>query len=153
MLIHATTWTLKTLCWMKDANHKGLHTVWLKTFIQNVQNGPIYGWVKWVKSLSCVQLFATPWTIAYQTPRSMGFSRHEYWSGNKRSNSHEPRKVPWHSVQRRLTSSLYPMFMSYDSVATQGFTSSCQWLNLIMKIHWLEPGCRPQTPIYLFSSS
>ena len=34
-----------------------------------------------VKSLSCVQLFATPWTVAYQDPRSMGFSRQEYWSG------------------------------------------------------------------------
>ena len=27
-----------------------------------------------VKSLSCVRLFATPWTAAYQAPRSMGFS-------------------------------------------------------------------------------
>ena len=26
-----------------------------------------------VKSLSHVQLFATPWTVAYQAPRSMGF--------------------------------------------------------------------------------
>ena len=34
-----------------------------------------------VKSLSCVQLFATPWTVAYQAPLSMGFSRQEYWSG------------------------------------------------------------------------
>ena len=34
-----------------------------------------------VKSLSCVRLFATPWTVAYQAPRSMGFSRQEYWSG------------------------------------------------------------------------
>ena len=34
-----------------------------------------------VKSLSCVQLFATPWTVAYQGPLSMGFSRQEYWSG------------------------------------------------------------------------
>ena len=23
----------------------------------------------------------TPWTVAYQAPRSMGFSRQEYWSG------------------------------------------------------------------------
>ena len=28
-----------------------------------------------------VQLFATPWTVAHQTPLSMGFSRQEYWSG------------------------------------------------------------------------
>ena len=34
-----------------------------------------------VKSLSHVQLSATPWTAAYQAPPSMGFSRQEYWSG------------------------------------------------------------------------
>ena len=33
------------------------------------------------KSLTCVQLFVTPWTVAYQAPPSMGFSREEYWSG------------------------------------------------------------------------
>ena len=32
-----------------------------------------------VKTLSHVQLFAIPWTVAYQAPRSMGFSRQEYW--------------------------------------------------------------------------
>ena len=30
---------------------------------------------------SCVRLFATPWTAAYQAHPSMGFSRQEYWSG------------------------------------------------------------------------
>ena len=34
-----------------------------------------------VKSLSRVRLFETPWTVAYQAPLSMGFSRQEYWSG------------------------------------------------------------------------
>ena len=34
-----------------------------------------------VKSLSCVPLFGTPWTVAHQAPPSMEFSRHEYWSG------------------------------------------------------------------------
>ena len=38
------------------------------------------------KSLNHVQLFATPWAVAYQAPPSMGFSRQEYWSG-----------VPFHS--------------------------------------------------------
>ena len=33
-----------------------------------------------VKSLSRVRLFATPWTVAYQAPLSMGFSRQECWS-------------------------------------------------------------------------
>ena len=34
-----------------------------------------------VKSLSCVRLFVTLWTVAYQASPSMGFSRQEYWSG------------------------------------------------------------------------
>ena len=34
-----------------------------------------------VKSLSRVWLLATPWTVAYQGPPSMGLSRQEYWSG------------------------------------------------------------------------
>ena len=38
-------------------------------------------WKVKVKSLSRFQLFATPWTAAYQAPPSMGFSRQEYWSG------------------------------------------------------------------------
>ena len=34
-----------------------------------------------MNSLSRVQLFATLWTVAYQAPQSMAFSRQEYWSG------------------------------------------------------------------------
>ena len=34
-----------------------------------------------MKSLSRVQLFGTPWTVARQAPLSMGFSRQESWSG------------------------------------------------------------------------
>ena len=37
-------------------------------------------WKVKVKSLSHVQLLATPWTAAYQAPPSMGVSRPEYWS-------------------------------------------------------------------------
>ena len=33
------------------------------------------------RSVSPVLLFATPWTVAYQAPLSMEFSRQEYWSG------------------------------------------------------------------------
>ena len=38
-------------------------------------------WKVKVKSLSHVCFLAIPWTAAYQTPLSMGFSRQEYWSG------------------------------------------------------------------------
>ena len=54
------TWTSLSL----QAQHYNMHT----------------GLVK-VKVCSCVQLFATPWTVAYQAPLSVEFSRQEYWSG------------------------------------------------------------------------
>ena len=31
--------------------------------------------------LSHVQFFEIPWTVAHQSPLSMGFSKEEYWSG------------------------------------------------------------------------
>ena len=43
-----------------------------RTFVSKVQTNV---------SLSRVPLFATPWTVAYQAPLSMEFSRQEYWSG------------------------------------------------------------------------
>ena len=49
-------------------------------------SGPLFCEQAWrclakVKVLSRVRLFATPWTVAYPAPPSMGFSRQEYWSG------------------------------------------------------------------------
>ena len=40
-----------------------------------------FHWSVKVKLLSHVQLFGNPWTIAYQPPPSIGFSRQEYWNG------------------------------------------------------------------------
>ena len=40
-----------------------------------------WNWKVKVKSLRRVWPSATPWTVAYQAPPSMGFSRQEYWSG------------------------------------------------------------------------
>ena len=38
-------------------------------------------WKVKVQLFSCVWLWATPWTAAYQAPPSRGLSRQEYWSG------------------------------------------------------------------------
>ena len=63
---------------------------WILIFMNKVGNLKVYNlYVKLhsrpmkvkVKVLSHVRLFATPWTVAYQAPPSMGFSRQEYWSG------------------------------------------------------------------------
>ena len=40
-------------------------------------NGPY----RVLSHLGRVWLFVIPWTVAHQTPLSMGFSRQEYWSG------------------------------------------------------------------------
>ena len=51
-----------------------------------------------VKLLSSVRLFVTPWIVAYQAPPSMGFSRHEYWSGlpfPSPGDLPDPRIEPW----------------------------------------------------------
>ena len=40
----------------------------------------VYVFIVVCESLSCVWLFATPWTVARQSPLSIGFSRQEYWS-------------------------------------------------------------------------
>ena len=49
---------------------------------QSCSNMITTNYMKWseVKSLSRVQLFVTPWTVAYQASPSIGFSRQEYWS-------------------------------------------------------------------------
>jgi len=49
---------------------------WVAIFFSNA-----WKWKVKVKSLSRVQLLATPWTEAYQAPPSMGFSRQEYGVG------------------------------------------------------------------------
>ena len=49
---------------------------WVAIFFSNA-----WKWKVKVKSLSCVWLFATPWTAAYQAPLPMGLSGQEYWSG------------------------------------------------------------------------
>ena len=42
---------------------------------------PSFG--KWKSEIEVARVwfFVTPWTIAYQAPLSMGFSRQKYWSG------------------------------------------------------------------------
>ena len=74
-----------TLCDPKDCSLPGfsVHGIlqartmeWAAISLSNV-----WKWKVKVKSLSHVQLLATPWTAAYQAPPSIGFSRQQYWSG------------------------------------------------------------------------
>ena len=86
-----------------------------------------------VKSLSRVQLLATPWTAAYQAPPSMGFSRQEYWSG-----------VPLPSPI--LYSRAYQLFSHQDTLANDFPTTAentC-W-RLLSEAHQTPPPCQIQS--------
>ena len=72
-----------------------------------------------VTSLSRVLLFATPWTVAYQAPLSMGFSRQGYWSG-----------LPFPSPY---------IFLIFIYLAALGLSCGTQGLHCIMQALSLQP--------------
>ena len=76
-----------------------------------------------VKSLSRVWLFATPWTVTYQVPLSMGFSRQEYWSG---LSCPPPGDLPDPGIE--------PMSLTFPCKAGRFFITSTTWEALILYI-------------------
>ena len=93
-----------------------------------------YKWKVKVKSLSPVQLFASPWTAAYQAPLSMWFSRQEYWSGlpfpSPADLPHpgiKPRLLHWRQILYCLSHQGSPK--NKQQVVMKGkFTQSCPTL-------------------------
>ena len=69
-----------------------------------------------VKSLSRARLLVTPWTVAQQAPLSMGFSRHEYWSGLP---CPPPGDVPNPGIE--------PVSLKSPALAGEFFTTSAAW--------------------------
>ena len=65
---------------------------------------------------SCVQLFATPWTVAHQAPLSVGFSRQEYWSG-----------LPCPSPGDLSDPGIKPAFLMSPALADGFFTTRTTW--------------------------
>ena len=76
------------------------------------------------QSLSHVQLFATPWTVALQAPLSMGFSRQEYWDG-----------LPCHLPGDLLDPGIKPMSLPSPALAGRFFTTSTTWEAQYICIH------------------
>ena len=67
-------------------------------------------------SLSRVQLFGTPWTVAHQAPPSMGFPRQEHWSG-----------LPCPSPGNLPDPGTVPMSLMPPALAGRFFTASAMW--------------------------
>ena len=59
-----------------------------------------------------VQLFATSWTVAHQAPRSMEFSRKEYWS-----------KLPFPPPHHLPDPGIEPMSLASSTLAGRVFIS------------------------------
>ena len=90
------------------------------------------------KLLSQVWLFATPWTVAYQAPLSMGFSRQEYWSGVP---SPSPTDLD-RSFQKERLRGLYRDVLETVSVVKTGNCSENSDVFYLppTHTHWLQPG-------------
>ena len=65
---------------------------------------------------SHVWLFVTPWTIAHQTPLSLGFSRQEYWSG-----------LPCPPPEDLSNPAIEPSSLTSPALAGRFFTTSATW--------------------------
>ena len=82
-----------------------------------------------VKSLSRVQLFATPWTVAYQAPPSMGFSGQEYWSGlpfPSPGDLPDPGIKPWSPAFQADTLTSEPPGKSLNAKKQTGYPQSSE---------------------------
>ena len=89
-------------------------------------------WKVKAKSLSRVLLLATPWTVAYQSPPSMGFSRQEYWSGVL---------LPWGAMYIYIYMCVCIYIYIYIlEQALAAHSSTLAW-----KIPWMEDPGRPQS--------
>ena len=81
----ATIWGLHLVSsgFMATVNHHTIYRTGPRASTMNylVQNASRAMLEKLMKLLGHVWLFVTPWTVAYQAPWTMGFTRQEYWSG------------------------------------------------------------------------
>ena len=66
--------------------------------------------------LSRIQLFETSWTIARESPLSVGFSRQEYWSG-----------LPFTSPGDLPDPVIEPMSLTSPALAGGFITTSTTW--------------------------
>ena len=80
--------------------------------------------------LSSVRLFATPWTVACQTPLSMEFLRQEYWSGLPFSS---PGDLPDPWIEH-LSSALAGRFFTTEPPVKPSLSLSC--CSHFYFVHW-----------------
>ena len=79
------SWGSLARLWRKGCNcasEKLEHILSKKNYVSNNRNAwKVYSYIICAHAFSCVWLLKTPWTVACQTPLSIGFPRQEYRSG------------------------------------------------------------------------
>ena len=139
-----------------------LKKIYQQAILQNIALKRNLYIVSEVKSLSCVRLFVTPWSIAYQAPPSMEFSRQEYWSGlhfllqgifpTQGSNLHLWCLLHWHvcvlsHVSRvQLFATLWTV--AHQAPQSMGFSRQEYWSGLLFPTTGdvPNPGIEPAFP-------
>ena len=116
-----------TLCDSIDGNPPGspIREILQARTLEWVANSFSNTW-KWkvkVKALSRVRPSATPWTAAHQAPRSMGFSRQEYWSGVPLSRGSSPDN--WSASCSTKVSKLLQESRLLEKVSKVSFCNNC----------------------------
>ena len=111
--------------------------------------GLLCGFLAWgcsvcmLSHFSHVWLFATLWTVAYQAPLSMGFSRQEYWGGL-------PCTPPGDLPDPEKVAGIEPASLMSPALASEFFTTTATW-----KLEWVaipfssrssQPGIEPRSP-------
>ena len=96
-----------------------------------------------VKSLSCIRIFVTPWTVAYQAPLSMGFSREEYWSGLPRPS---PGDLPNPRIETQVSCTSGRFFIIWATrevplLLSGGSAGSWNFLQCIPRNEWNLSTC------------
>ena len=91
--------------------------------------------------LSCVQLFATPWTVTHQVPLPMGFSRQEYRSG-----------LPCPSPGDLPDSGIKPLSLTTPALASGFFTTRATW-EAQMRDSYLKEQVLKRTPLKEYRGS
>ena len=104
----------------------------------------------WVcaKSLQSCQLFATLWTVAYQAPLSVGFSRQEYWSGlpcplpgDLPNPEYETSPLASHALYIYMCMYLYVTYMAIqgDLKVWWGSEEDSWWGDLVVRKNLVQP--------------
>ena len=82
------------------------------------------------QSLSHVQLFVTPLTVAHQAPLSTEFSRQEYWS-----------RLPFPSLEDLTNPGIEPTSLAYPVLAGRFFTTELPEKRVCVGYWLLRPEC------------